>query len=320
MKKAIYLPTFETAPAANRLLICRPNQTLPPTEAHPKKDIIERRQAIAKALVSIPLVMPEEDPQMSPLASSGSGGEAWHNLSQYTSRWIYQHITKVNDNLMSESGHPIELNELRDHLDSSTGAAREGIVTIAAFLEVVAKLSANNDYANPSQAIAQKAMASKGFIIEWAGLDSQVDRPLAYSLAECPKPTKETEVFIDLHFNPKWFKDENGRVKLDPALASNLRSYQKMSQSTSPYGYSEPEIVARDKHPSVEQTSSDLFGCPSMPIIPKIYDFMVATASTDKLFEKTYNEERWQRGYNYSPETLDTTVNSCKIELELERL
>lgn len=267
-----FLPGFDTASANNRLMVTgdfdrdidfvgrgQPDEI----DAYKAKAGMCRKAAFAAALPACDI------PREGSIAIDG-----WDDVTEDANQIVRNIVSGANlrDYQALGSGRD-------DPHAHSMGAARDGLSTVTAFLEVIPHVEVRNTLSDPNAELAKIAIQSKGFIIEWAGLQSLVDVQLAYALA-AKKPTYFDHLFEGLRFNPRYFTSDGHRVRLDPQRAENLRGQ------------------THTRHPRAEQPGlTALFGCPARRIIPKLYDRMVASAADAGLFEATYREARQNLGY-----------------------
>ncbi len=268
-----FLPTFETASAHNRLMVTSPcievgtavlDMGLSESERRAVQVGLARKRAVAEYLGGVSCNSSGESPESS----------SWDDLTGQTCDWLYNHLTAHAFDNYRATGSRSE-DESKRHI---LNAGYTGIVTVSAFLEVIPRVLAGRDFQKPNSELAHISRCSKGFIVEWLGLNEFVDYPLAYALA-LKKPKKLEDVFNGLRFSSKWFCEKEGRVKLDPRKTANLRD------------------ETHRRHPSKHQPrGAVLLGCPARKMIPRLYDSMVNEAETNGLFEVTYESERRKYG------------------------
>jgi hypothetical protein len=267
-----FLPGFDTASANNRLMVTGDFSREPDfvgagrvdeTRAHEVLKSLSRKAAFAATVghASVP-------------ESSSPVPQSWEDVTDAADIGVRQ-LVRGSD--LSEYQRQGGLGpEAYEH---STEAARGGISTITAFLEVIPRVEAGTGYADPNTELATLALRSKGFIIEWAGIHSHVDYQLAYALAKV-KPHDPGTWFDGMRFNARYFTNTSGRIRINPDKAPNLRG------------------ISHTSHPSTAQPGlTALFGCPARRMIPKLYDQMVASAALGGLFEATYREARRNLAY-----------------------
>jgi hypothetical protein len=285
MARKRFLPGFRTAPGPNRSLVLsdnEPNIRFP--IRRPNHHDLGRAQRdlgimrmLARCLRAVHIPEPAHRPEAPTAAQEG-----WNGLTADIHTWLDQHIEKA----------PIPRYRHHQTADAAKAAAakaaRHGASTDIAFLEVIPRVLFRQEFHDPNTEIAAMARASVGFIIEWAGLSNDVDPSLAWALA-MPKPARHTEVFDDLHFNPKWFAvdDSMGRVGLDPARVGNLREESNRAPQ------------------QFDDIRDPLFACPGAHMIPRLHAMAVNRAEAAGLFGLTYLEERARYGYDEARIALD---------------
>lgn len=208
----------------------------------------------------------------------------WDGLAERTAQWV---STYVGTRDFSEYAR-LTADTPEESMRHVQRVASEGVATTAAFLEVIGKVLAGKDFEDPNEAIAAIAKRSQGLILDWTGVHGRVDRALAAALAS-PKPRDiNSAVFRDLHFDARWFTEDEGRIILDPAKFDQL-AFRVVKK---PHNPRYPTKV-KHKHPKVEDDRRQvLFGCPGRHMVPYIYKKMVEDATANGLFGQTYQAER----------------------------
>jgi len=277
MSHTRFLPGFETAPGAHRALVTSPDlgSVIRYCDAHPDPGLVSdagedlyRKQVVADALAPVVLgSVPAEATQEA---------MTWATLCDTTNSWLESHLAEVDF-----SGYaPEEFPTPEEAGRNVVGAARQGVATIAAFLEVIPRTLAwrmDEPLTTPDAQLAIWSARSKGFIVEWLGLSEAVDYRLADALAEEPAGDPFS-VFKDLHFEWIYFiaDEATGEIRLDPELVPALSS-------------NGVRVVDADR------TERPLFGCPARKMIPHLYDAMVRQATESGLLGVTYAQERAKR-------------------------
>lgn len=202
--------------------------------------------------------------------------ESWEELVEGTDEWLGGHLEGVE---LDDYHEVVRFRTLAHTIKHVRQVARDAIITMSAYMEVTPKVLMNRDFEDPNREIAGYASRGMGFVLAWSGLHDQVDKPLAYSLAERPRPQDRIYGGM-LHFNSKWFTDHAGYVVLDPDRVAGLRD------------------DSHHKHPADHDSGkSTLFGCPGRHMIPILYRGMLRDATAGELFARTYHEERMNHGY-----------------------
>jgi hypothetical protein len=277
-----FIPGFETASAHNRLLLVADNPDLSsiefvgpgrcPYSSRLAEGELRRKHAFASHIGDVALESFVDSETKSP--------ESWSVFNGQVSELVERYVDALDlDSYMALA--PVWSSPVEAARHTKT-AAREGVATITAFLEVIGRVAAHQELEKPDLELASMARSSLGFIVEWLGLDEEVDYRLAYALAK-PKPSSINLVYEDLRFNSKWFiLDQDGRVRINPDRAVNLRDH-------------------RHKHPMNDDRFQNgeyvLFGCPARRIIPNIYRSMINTAQEAGLLSQSYWTERANLGY-----------------------
>ncbi|MEO8105247.1 MAG: hypothetical protein ABI602_02825 [Candidatus Saccharibacteria bacterium] len=159
-------------------------------------------------------------------------------------------------------------------------AAKAATGLIMAFLEVIPRVVAADEFSNPNEDIAQLARNSVGLMAGWLQLSNDCDFGLTYALMS-PKPRQSgSENFYGMRYHAKWFLRQADEIRLNPAKVSHLRN-------------------ERNKHPTSQDRPQDVnFGCPAGRHVPKLYQAMTAKAAHDNLFGASYQATRINLGYS----------------------
>ncbi len=289
MSRPKFLPSFTTAPGPNRRLVCDPTSTHPivfdvehPTEVnvHMAENRLKRARDLARRIASLAnSIQPNQEKQQT---------HTWATLRETTIRRLDTHLQRVE--FPSYPGYTEA-----DVRDRSAMALREGVAFDVAFLELTGKVLFRHEFADPNAEIAGWARSSVGFMIEWAGLDGEIDYEVVWALAT-PKPQKVQYVFEDLILNPRWFAADDGtqRIGLDPNKVANLRDSNN-----------DPPQYQRNPREA-------LFACPAAPYIPKLHQTLVNQAEESGLFGQTYLSERANHGYEEAWLALGALTNQNK--------
>lgn len=269
-----FLPTFDIAPAHNRRIVTglqNGSDAIEFTGDRPcAGDRLFAQMGLAnKQLIARYLGEISCDVSGEPLETYG-----WDELTSQTYSWLDSHISKYPFEEYQNLGFATEA-QAKKHI---LAAGYMGIATASAFLEVIPRVLSEQELEKPNADIADYGRRSKGFIVEWMGLNDDVDYHLAYALA-LKKPLHKEQLFEGLRFKRRWFCAENGRVRIDASKVANLRD---MSNSRHPASH-QPRVAV-------------LLGCPARKMMPRIYDAMVNQAEGNSLFEMVYRDERRKYG------------------------
>ncbi len=283
MKQATSLgPDFRIAQPEDVALIHHSDRPIPDNFAPGEKQVAERFRACREALGSQATLREATYPAGDQENGDKLPIESWDDLAAHTSAWVGEFIESRNLSAYAAlQGDSIEKTvwHVKD-------AARAAIVLSSAFMEVVAKVKAPDELADPDREIADTVLASQGVVLEMASMDAGVTRGLAAALAD-PSTPRDVDTAFDsgLRFNKENFIEEEGKVLLDPAKTDQLR--HSKNKSHNPHY---PKIV--EKHPTAEDKGGRLFACPERHMAPYILKRMANDAAEAGLFKQTYEAER----------------------------
>ena len=219
-----FLPGFQTAPGPHRALVTRPDVGAdvyyhdgPPCERVRNEALLdlERKQRVARALSPVAL---DASRLEAPPARAG-----WSELRDRTNAWLDAHLASVDFSDYNPALFPTGEQARQKVLHY----AHQGIATINAFQEVTGRAVAwrvDETLSEPNADVAGFAARSRGFIIEWLGLDGATDFKLADAIAVDPTGNPD-RVFDDLHFEWIYFDVDAVRreVHLDPEIIPALK-------------------------------------------------------------------------------------------------
>ena len=203
-----FLPTFNTAPTYNRLIVL--GATAMPVQfmSGPEASLVQHRVALAQHLDSRTYSMDN---------LSDVSVDSWRQLGRASREWLKTTFT--------DEGNIADVESLVE-------AGQQGINTILAFLEIMQPVCDQFQSSNPPRYYYERARASAGFIWEWSGVDGEVDPRLAAALA-LYEPANMDVVFMNLQFDHSKFYlcPQTQQIKLIPSKVRSLRDMMKQHPS-----------------------------------------------------------------------------------------
>lgn len=194
----------------------------------------------------------------------------WEDLTQMAHDAVGSAYEGVD---LSDYAEACESTEEEVYDSEVEDAARGGISTATAFIEVIPRVLVNAGLEKPAEEAVDYAIRSKGFMIHWAGVRSDIDPALADYFARPGLPQRQS-VFDNLRFDERLFKAEEGRIipkqrvcfmPIDGAVFALAKNYKI-----------KPSVI---------------LGCPGIRAVSRLFPEMVEAADRAGLLQESADEQ-----------------------------